>query len=743
MEGIIKKIIDTIRIIIPKIIVLKKHITTAFIERFIATSCAILGVIFGYIGIQNNKNTSSNAENNFKKENIIYTNKKDSLYIIVARFEDYISSIESECFGMYLSNRINNLADEGNLPIKSTYIKTTIESKSDAKKISFNSNSDIILWGNIHNIKSNCSIGDICFKSTASDTLLSIISSEYNTENNNTKLEKSISTEDIQQGNFHINDKRFDKWLITIYNAKIGKTNPSLIAWNENSSNEEKSIIVTEQGHAFSLLEMNESAISSYDLAISINPYNNIALMLRGHIFAKMKEYKKAIVDFNNSIIINPDLKENYHYLAVSHYNVSSTYEAIKACNEGLKFDSTNAELYSLKAKCYWKQDSLFQSLRYFDIAINYDSTVADFYSSRANLKSVLKRHEAAILDYKIASRLDPYESTYYLEIGAIKANCGEYEEAIHNFEKSILLNPDDSISHKNIVLSLIHLGQHKKSNELLNKSIRKFKMYNDLFIIGANLEFSLNNIDKSKQYINIVLSRKPKDHDALFLMATIKIYENNNKSAIDDLLLIKKQNYKYKNINLKLSEANSGLGNYNESIKLITEDLIEDSANVELWKYRSEYFIKNNNLSSAKSDLSFVSKLMSNDTLFNYYSAYIFYTNKKYREASDYYQKLIEISPTDTAYYWAGRTYQHLKDHNSAIKYFGKAIELNPKFSWAYHSRSKSNFYKKNILLGILDHIIYIILDRFFRIVSISTILYFINKFKPWKLLYSKNSTI
>ncbi len=47
------------------------------------------------------------------------------------------------------------------------------------------------------------------------------------------KYEKDLSPERIEMGDFHVNEKRFDTWLFTYYNAKIGKFNPDLYLIDE------------------------------------------------------------------------------------------------------------------------------------------------------------------------------------------------------------------------------------------------------------------------------------------------------------------------------------------------------------------------------------------------------------------------------------------------------------------------------------------------------------------------------
>lgn len=80
-------------------------------------------------------------------------------------------------------------------------------------------------------------------------------------------------------------------------------------------------------------------------------------------------------------------------------------------------------------------------------------------------------------------------------------------------------------------------------------------------------------------------------------------------------------------------------------------------------------------------------------------------FANKKYAEAIDDFNKVIEIDPNNVqAYFTRARAKSALNDSKGSIEDNNKVIELDPNFSMAYNNRGWDNYLLKNYIEALKD---------------------------------------
>ncbi len=83
--------------------------------------------------------------------------QKDTLYVLVTRFEDDIEKIESKCYGRSLQSRIDQIREQKKIPLRVCYNENiAINTIDEAKRVQKEYNADVVFYGTIRNIKESC-----------------------------------------------------------------------------------------------------------------------------------------------------------------------------------------------------------------------------------------------------------------------------------------------------------------------------------------------------------------------------------------------------------------------------------------------------------------------------------------------------------------------------------------------------------------------------------------------------------
>lgn len=147
---------------------------------------------------------------------------KDSVNIIVAKFDNLYKVSPNNCVGNVLAHKIYDLKTIKKLPINVFYADS-IESPNEpnqAKQLLQKHNAEILIYGIYRNNTTICDSGSVCFK-TASNNLLNYIakSKEVNIDNYN-KEYKPFNSYDVDNGVFTLDTLSFDNWIQSLYILK-------------------------------------------------------------------------------------------------------------------------------------------------------------------------------------------------------------------------------------------------------------------------------------------------------------------------------------------------------------------------------------------------------------------------------------------------------------------------------------------------------------------------------------------
>lgn len=249
-------------------------------------------------------------------------------------------------------------------------------------------------------------------------------------------------------------------------------------------------------------------AVSSFSLAISINPKKPEYFNLRGYAFFKMEDYYRAISDFYRAIEINPQFHLAIHNLAYSKYLLGNLDLALVDVDSAIGVNPDYSDSYNLKGlilndlgKPEEARNSFIQANRLDEKNTDYTYNVAHtFYDERnyekalewflktsnlgentvlvlskiGNCYDILGNHPKAVEYHTQCIELAPKDYGVYFNRGLAYLNLESFEEAKNDFQKAMDLNGEDvdvDIFYQ-MGNAYFNLGNLEKAKELVQKSL-------------------------------------------------------------------------------------------------------------------------------------------------------------------------------------------------------------------------------------------------------------------------------
>ncbi|MFN0175685.1 MAG: tetratricopeptide repeat protein [Saprospiraceae bacterium] len=424
---------------------------------------------------------------------------RDTLYVLITRFEDFENENDTECYGRNIERRIDALVQSHKLPIQFCYRDDLLPNQSlDADRIRDEFHADIIIWGKLRNAGPNCKSDGFCLQFNPSDSFIHHIGREISTPQTN-DYQRNISSFDIEQGQIRMGAEMFDDWLIGMFNLKIRQQNPRLFTvaewWDKNKKTEAYLLRAVLKGTVGDDL----AAIADLDQVIMLDPETSQTYNMRGIAKSNLRQWSEALKDFDELIRLEPTLAIGYYNRGTSYTYLEDHKIAITDFTRAIILDSTYALAYNNRGNSkaclgYWEEAILD-----YNLAIKIDSTNSLFFHNRGFAKFSLQQFSEAINDYNHAIYLNPNYADAYGKRGMAKDGLGNFKEAIRDYNKALILEPNNA----NNAALYNSRGISKQMRGLLNEAVSDYKKSLSLAAndkTRMNLEFALWEISQNQK---------------------------------------------------------------------------------------------------------------------------------------------------------------------------------------------------------------------------------------------------
>ena len=184
-----------------------------------------------------------------------------------------------------------------------------------------------------------------------------------------------------------------------------------------------------------------EEAITSYDIAISFNPYCLQAWLNKGSSLAYLGRYEEAIIAYDHAISINLNNNEDVWYSKGVALGNLGRYEESIICFD--RVISMNPEY-----EAAWKDKglSLYELGRYEEVIICSDRAISinpeyeGAWLNKGAALSGLGRYEEAIIAYDRVISINPEYERVWLNKGFSLTQLRRYEEAIIAYDMALTI---------------------------------------------------------------------------------------------------------------------------------------------------------------------------------------------------------------------------------------------------------------------------------------------------------------
>jgi tetratricopeptide (TPR) repeat protein len=582
---------------------------------------------------------------------------RDSLFVLITRFEDYQNERHLECYGEAMRWHINALAQKKQLPIRVCYRDYLSPKDSrDADHFRDENHADIVIWGRLDNAGPDCTSDGFCLLFNPSDTLIRYVGGITH-KTDPSDFQKEISASVILQGRFRMGKDVFDNWLIEMFNLKIGKRKPELIVIEEEWAASKKEEAYRTRADIWSGLGRYRESIADLDQAIKINPKNALLYNNRGGNKFDLGHFDEAIADYDRALEIDPDFIIAYTNRGVA--KLRSKTHALEALED---LDHVASIAPDFPGIYHTRGDVKFNMHQYKEAIVDYDAAIKispqdeRSYFNRAVAHKALGHLDEAIADYDWVIKNNPNQSVAYINRGAAKAGKRLFNEAIADYDQAIKLNSTDAVAYNNRAGAWYDLGKFDKAVADYNQAINLSPNFQGAIDGKKSALIKLGSYHASVSDYDKELKRDPLNSLAYNNRGGTKSNSGHFADAITDYNEAIRLNPKFAAAYSNRAYAKFGLGDNKGAIEDFDKSIELDSNCVTCYLSRGNF---RNNLGLNK-------------------------------EALDDYNRFVKLRPKDPdAYITRGDFWYEQHQYKKAIEDFSRALEINPNLKDLYKKRS------------------------------------------------------
>ncbi|TCC92035.1 tetratricopeptide repeat protein [Pedobacter frigiditerrae] len=409
---------------------------------------------------------------------------------------------------------------------------------------------------------------------------------------------------------------------------------------------EDAAYIYNRIGLRFSDAGMTDSAIYYCEKAKELAPkwlfpYNNLAID-----YNTLKQYDKALKNCEEGISINPNFGGIYNVMGTVYEKKGELDRALELYNKAIALDSLQSLPYLNASKVLIEKGLAKDALTFAMKSSALDPKSGDAYNEIGRCYQSLYNYDEAIKFYKKAFSLDTTETIYYNNAGNLLYNQHKYEEALLIYKKAITINPQEEETWINLSDTYHALAKRSDAISYYQEYIKSNNNSNYPYLRLA--EYYNDNGDKA---------------EALKLYTKALKYNSN----LDEVYIA------IANTNIELGNFIKG---YAFCIKAAEMNVYESYPMLNKAIRENPLIL----LESYKFYTDSLSPKISNDRYYLHLGD-IFFANKQYAKALDFYEKGIAVSNSKLIkiYHQAIKSSIFLKDYKKAIIYSNMAINKYP----------------------------------------------------------------
>ncbi|XP_039207731.1 tetratricopeptide repeat protein 6 isoform X2 [Crotalus tigris] len=404
--------------------------------------------------------------------------------------------------------------------------------------------------------------------------------------------------------------------------------------------------------------------ILDFNKTLAIVPRHFQAYISRAAYYGSKGRYSKAIMNCTEALKIEPCSVRGYLYRGVLKFYNRTYKHAVEDLTKAIKLDKVCTLAYYNRAIAFQQLKDYEHSLIDYETVLHLETNkdiVLKVLKNRALVYIEMKRYDYALKDFAEVAMIEQKNTELLNAIGLCYHRLQKYEEAVESFSKVLKLNPfvlDAYIGRGNAYLEYGHSkGTRQALKDFLTAVHINPVCIKARLCLGYSLQ-ALGKFQKAWTQFSAAIHCDPSCHIAYDGRAIVCLQMGDIFAAFQDT---------------------------NAALKIIT--------NAELLTNRGVINQFMGYLNCAMRDYQQAITIDPNYALAYFNAANVYFLNKQFSQANDYYDKAIELDPqNESAFLNRAITNTLLKKFEEAKTDFEKAISLSPLSAAIYFN--KANLY-------------------------------------------------
>jgi tetratricopeptide (TPR) repeat protein/CHAT domain-containing protein len=240
-----------------------------------------------------------------------------------------------------------------------------------------------------------------------------------------------------------------------------------------------------------------EESIYSFDQAIKLNPNNYEAWRNRGIALKQLERNEEAIISYDQAIKINANDDEALRLRSIMLYQLGRYVDTISNCDQAIKINPDNDRAWRLRGSALNMLQRYEEAISNCDQEIKIDPSSSGAWQGKGNALDELGRYEEAIISYDQAIEIEYNDPSVWLNRGITLDKIGRYEEAIISLDRSIEIEPDDFYyeHHKAWYSRGIVMGNLKRHEEAIASYDQVIEIKPDYYLSWQNRGIETGNL--------------------------------------------------------------------------------------------------------------------------------------------------------------------------------------------------------------------------------------------------------
>ena len=249
-----------------------------------------------------------------------------------------------------------------------------------------------------------------------------------------------------------------------------------------------------------------QEALSKINLLINRYPNNALLFNINGACYSIIGPVESAISSFEKAISIKSDYAEAHYNLGVAFHNIPQLSKALNCYKKAISLKHSYPAAHNNFGLISLALGQLESAVKSFEWAIAYSPEYAEAHNNLGATFQELKDYEKAMIQFKKAIAINPRYAQAFHNLGILSEILDLKEDALIYYDRAIAFNPEFAEAYRN--LSKIKqfsskdpqitqmLALQSKSNINLSDNIK-------LCFALAKVNEDLANYDKFFEFLN------------------------------------------------------------------------------------------------------------------------------------------------------------------------------------------------------------------------------------------------